>query len=511
MDEQQKDDFPSQDKKVISAGILWYSVVPGSDKVFFLLGKEVNEMAPQLKKYEMAPLLKKCWCEFGGKMEEGEEEEEAAVREAFEESLGVLYFGKDKSSSLLSGGLESIRPQMNNLISSLKSGRYTFKIKMCLNFGASPEIPRRYHVTFVKQIPWNPAISFEFACLREKLFLLSTHSERVLKYIRELVDLYEEIDHDEPFVYPCPIPGYKMYKSRMDSIVEKSLANQQQIIDSPIFYSSEMDFFKDRDIDLYDNNDSDTFMIDPIVKITQLSDVNVVVPNVYFTIDAEYLYLENIDPNHIHHLLTASENSSNNSSTNKIIDTNNSSAHTTASDNQISTTGDFDYPLLLLKREKLILRLGLEESGLYLKFLLAQRDLYNFYYSLPVEYRNHPAIYVNENGVICVRHEFLEKEYILYWSIERLAETLFNGGIYKRELLRPSFIPTMAVVVDLFKTCMKRYCNSIGYGHYDTNIYNLLCHREHSNHEDDENNEEDDYNPDKLHTRYLIYCNPKGN
>ena len=54
--------------------------------------------------------------------------------------------------------------------------------------------------------------------------------------------------------------------------------------------------------------------------------------------------------------------------------------------------------------------------------------------------------YFNSN----VQSQYLEKESIQYWSLGRLEEMLKAGGVYRREIFRASFIPTVAVVVKLF-------------------------------------------------------------
>src|SRR5438105_4338369 len=67
----------------LSAGVLCYSIPPNSDEIFFLLGRECHII-------ECKNLVRKCWCDFGGKMEQGEKEEDTASREFFEESMGIV-------------------------------------------------------------------------------------------------------------------------------------------------------------------------------------------------------------------------------------------------------------------------------------------------------------------------------------------------------------------------------------------------------------------------------------
>nr|UDO47661.1 nudix hydrolase domain [Pandoravirus massiliensis] len=119
------------------------------------------------------------WCDFGGRIEPGESQEEAAAREFFEETLGVVCTDSCARSAHRDAARGSIdvgappgvhgEAERRALAADLAAGRYAFKVRTCLNHGADPMVPRRYHVTFVKRIPWTPSVVLQFARLRCEL------------------------------------------------------------------------------------------------------------------------------------------------------------------------------------------------------------------------------------------------------------------------------------------------------------------------------------------------------
>lgn len=119
------------------------------------------------------------WCDFGGRIEPGESQEEAAAREFFEETLGVVCTDSCARSTHRDAAMGSVdvgapsglhgEADRRALAADLGAGRYAFKVRTCLNHGADPMVPRRYHVTFVKRIPWTPSVVLQFARLRCEL------------------------------------------------------------------------------------------------------------------------------------------------------------------------------------------------------------------------------------------------------------------------------------------------------------------------------------------------------
>jgi hypothetical protein len=308
------------------AGVLCYAVPPGSNEVFFLLGKESSECRP---------FIRKCWCDFGGKIEEGETEQEAASREFFEESMGLVC--TEQCDDCFDSNLAPIHSAfyIDQVTDALSDNGYAFRICMCLNHGASPEIPRRYQITYVKQIPWNPNLPEDFAALRNKLCTLDILCEKAKRAKEILQEIDEEVDTYDTFFRT----GQNMIKNRVREV---------------------------------------------------------------------YLVREE-------------------SACKVIFERDDESAEKTI---------EMDFA-------------GVNYTTYY-KFFDSIRELQDYYEFLPSVVKDHPALSIGEDGLLFVKQEYLEKESIQYWSAERLRDTLRSGGYYKRELFRSSFIPTMAVVLDIF-------------------------------------------------------------
>lgn len=128
------------------------------------------------------------WCDFGGRIEPGESQEEAAAREFFEETLGVVCTDSCARSAHRDAAMGSVDvgapsglhgdADRRALAADLAAGRYAFKVRTCLNHGADPTVPRRHHVTFVKRIPWTPSVVLQFARLRCELAAVARDTRR---------------------------------------------------------------------------------------------------------------------------------------------------------------------------------------------------------------------------------------------------------------------------------------------------------------------------------------------
>jgi len=131
------------------------------------------------------------WSDFGGRIEAGESEEQAAAREFFEETLGLVCTdtcrGSDHAHVVRGNvdvgarnGADHTDADRNALAQDLAEGRYAFKIRSCLDHRADTGgVRRRHHVTFVKQIPWTPNVVIEFAQLRSDLAALRRYQRGV--------------------------------------------------------------------------------------------------------------------------------------------------------------------------------------------------------------------------------------------------------------------------------------------------------------------------------------------
>lgn len=149
---------PSADHKrgrVVGASLLCFSVDPRWGRLYFLLGKE--------RKNTRWPSGSERWSDFGGRTaNRGEEPEETAAREFFEESMAMVrYFDDDPVP----------RPGYTDIADSLRRGEFMFQFML----GFGNELKPRSYITFVKQIPWDPQAIQRFSQCREMLMNASSH------------------------------------------------------------------------------------------------------------------------------------------------------------------------------------------------------------------------------------------------------------------------------------------------------------------------------------------------
>lgn len=322
------------DGVLCGAGILCYSVAPSTNRIFFLLGREANP-------------TKKYWCDFGGHVDPGESEEETAAREFVEETSGILC---DTNCPLSNGEMIHwhSKEDIARLTKALKNGDYTFRVRVCLNHGADPSIPRRYHITFVRQVPWIPHVAITFADVRQQLVNLYTRSEKVKTHLDE-----EEDRRSTSKFNPTP-------PSAFDQSIFFSLCTDQDATECITFNDCDME-------DLSDDDRDDKKFICDFLKPHR---------------------------------------------------------------------GDFDEP-----------------SSIRTKVLANNLDELKRYYALlPECLKSHPAIQFEREGIPEVKPEYLEKEVVQYWSMERLKKVLDQGGYYKKEVFRSSFLPTIAAIMDAMQT-----------------------------------------------------------
>jgi hypothetical protein len=141
----------------ITCSILPYSICPASKDIYFILGKEsgcstCNCYLEEQEGNYREP-VKNDWCDFGGGRVDPESYEETAARECVEESIGTIKFWSDEET------YDDIDNLIVRLTSDLKRLKYANKFILCINHGAPVDkFPRKYHVCFVKQVPWQPHI-----------------------------------------------------------------------------------------------------------------------------------------------------------------------------------------------------------------------------------------------------------------------------------------------------------------------------------------------------------------
>ena len=146
--------------RIVGASLLCFCVDPCMSRLYFLLCKERKNVGWRDGSEK--------WSDFGGKVSgEAATAEDTAAKEFIEESLSMVqYFRNDTIP----------RTQYIDIADSLRRGEYAFQIKVL--FGTT-EDPRN-HVTFVKQIPWDPSAVLRFDECRTMLLApsLFAHTSR---------------------------------------------------------------------------------------------------------------------------------------------------------------------------------------------------------------------------------------------------------------------------------------------------------------------------------------------
>jgi 8-oxo-dGTP pyrophosphatase MutT (NUDIX family) len=133
--------------RIVGASLLCVVVDPVWFRVYFLLGKE--RRTPHWRAGSNK------WSEFGGKVcADAPTAEDTAAKEFVEETLAVVKFFDHDTLP---------RTQYADIAASLRNGEYIFKIKIIFGTAGDP----CHHVTFVKQIPWDPATVARFQTCRD--------------------------------------------------------------------------------------------------------------------------------------------------------------------------------------------------------------------------------------------------------------------------------------------------------------------------------------------------------
>lgn len=143
----------SSPRKVLSCGVFCYMIEPNTARIYFLLGQE--------RYNNRYPAITDKWADFAGLPNENEPEPWAAAREFVEESMGIVKLGPDQKRLPVS-------EQIQQIANDLEHNRYTFRV----------EIPMRdgIRVSYVKRIPWQPEIVYEFWRTRQTVLkLLDTY------------------------------------------------------------------------------------------------------------------------------------------------------------------------------------------------------------------------------------------------------------------------------------------------------------------------------------------------
>eukprot|EP00466_Bigelowiella_natans_P009727 jgi/Bigna1/137785/aug1.41_g12493 len=131
-----------------AAGMMCFSVDPKTKNVYISLGQESLRNKPESR---LGP-----WCDFGGRIEQGESEEMAAAREFSEESVCVVQLFEMSGNTLC-------KNYANEVQSLLESKLHLAKCTMLMT---SDEVQDGTKVCFLKQVPWQPEVPKAFSRTR---------------------------------------------------------------------------------------------------------------------------------------------------------------------------------------------------------------------------------------------------------------------------------------------------------------------------------------------------------
>lgn len=121
-------------------------------------------------------LVKEDWCDFGGGAADSESFEDTAARECIEESIGSINFWNNESMN--ETDFAALKTKLTN---DLKELKFTHRIILCINHGAPELFPRKYHICYVKQIPWQPHVQDAFS--------------KKYKFLKELYDSDDGVEN----------------------------------------------------------------------------------------------------------------------------------------------------------------------------------------------------------------------------------------------------------------------------------------------------------------------------
>lgn len=269
-----------------SCSVLPFSIPPGSENIFFLLGKEsgdyaawsqglanarwnhqlndlgkrtpVSEVSEPVDIFDAAiyPPLSSSgppshahthtlrqrqrgntyilgksagddWCDFGGSSVGDETLEQAAARECIEECMNTICFWADENGAPLANG-DDVQGVIAKLAEELTDGKFTFRIIICINHGAPIFYPRKYHICFVKQVPWQPDIQDRF----DECYRTASHHNTTLRHAagekscKKMPSAVAESPPNSPhLLFPHDIAGFDDSRSDIGSDIGSDADN----------------------------------------------------------------------------------------------------------------------------------------------------------------------------------------------------------------------------------------------------------------------------------------------
>lgn len=191
-------DFTEINDKMIGAGILPVAV-DNNGNIRMLMGKEryINHWRGSLK-----------WSGFEGGRKSGEDIETTAAREFAEESIGVVPVGGEAAS------VDSVRQ-------FLLSRNYIARIVLCIAHGNDCE--RRYHVTYLVQVPYD-----------ERCALMFSERRRSVVELQTKVHLFQRISQQlgaHASATPLPLEGQLHEGTRVETVKRADVLDTVLVIE----------------------------------------------------------------------------------------------------------------------------------------------------------------------------------------------------------------------------------------------------------------------------------------
>ncbi len=296
-------DFDAINTHIIGAGILPVSV-DDHGHVRLLLGKEryINHWRGSLK-----------WSGFEGGRKTGEQIEHTAAREFVEESIGVV-------------SIDGCAATIDSVERFVNSNQYVARIVLCITHGDNAE--KRYHVTYLVQVPYDKEYTTKFTGRR-----------------RNVIDLQAK----------CSI--YQRLTEQLKEHVGNDLPIENEVFESTC--------------------------VETIRRIEVISDTIMLIE-----------YLDNMNNSHVHEFANIPK----------------------------------------------------ETREIYAKWMESKRTFMCLCDHLKNINIEAVTILRDKNGFIrnaVVNEDFIEKQYVQWWSIKELRTVLQNGGYINSEFFRAYFLPVL--------------------------------------------------------------------
>lgn len=192
--------FEELEDKIAGGGILPVACVDGKYKI--LLGKErfINHWRGSLK-----------WSGFEGGRKVSENVHQMVSREFMEESLSMV--------PLKTTDEHNLEAYESNLTQLLKTKQYFARILLCIHHTNGESHEKRYHLTYVIEVPYTPECVEAFDCHRKHL--IEFHYKLVV--FKKLLD---QLPKTPPFLRT----GESMSNHTVKSIREVKLTDQRMTI-----------------------------------------------------------------------------------------------------------------------------------------------------------------------------------------------------------------------------------------------------------------------------------------